>query len=183
MVTNLYGPFSDVFVFFHSSACTPAASIWQLSPHLPTQLVSIAGAASLKVQRACRPGSFPSCVSSLITSVTSGCTSTMPSVSARYNPPHFVTRLTASFFSRIRHHPLKLSPPKSGIGATTVDFPGHTISSNGLQPSADSIYALVGMPMPKDTKQLRSMLGVLSYSVPGTASFSSKAPPILPSSD
>ena len=77
-------------------------------------------------------------------------------------PLHHVTTLTA-FFARLRLHQLKLSPDKSRIGAARVDFLGHIISQDGVRPNDDRVAALTRMPMPTDIKQLRSLLGGLSY--------------------
>ena len=69
----------------------------------------------------------------------------------------------ATFFARLRLHNLKLSPNKPRIGAGRVDFLGHVISQDGVRPNDDKIAALAHMPMPRDIKQLRSLLGGLSY--------------------
>ena len=69
----------------------------------------------------------------------------------------------ATFFARLRLHKLKLSPDKSRIGAARVDFLGHVISADGVRPNDDRVAALTRMPMPTDIKQLRSLLGGLSY--------------------
>ena len=68
-----------------------------------------------------------------------------------------------AFFQRLRQYNLKLSPSKARLGATNADFLGHTISPAGVSPNADKVRALTDMPMPKDLKQLRSLLGGLSY--------------------
>ena len=77
-------------------------------------------------------------------------------------PINHVTSL-ATFFARLRLHQLKLSPDKSRIGAARVDFVGHHISEDGLRPNDDRVAALSRIPMPSDIKQLRSLLGGLSY--------------------
>ena len=77
-------------------------------------------------------------------------------------PLHHVATL-ATFFARLRLHQLKLSPDKSRIGAARVDFLGHVISADGVRPNDDRVAALTRMPMPTDIKQLRSLLGGLSY--------------------
>ena len=77
-------------------------------------------------------------------------------------PLHHVTTLTA-FFTRLRLHQLKLSRDKSRIGAARVDFLGHIISKDGVRPNDDRVAALTRMPMPTEIKQLRSLLGGLSY--------------------
>ena len=78
------------------------------------------------------------------------------------SPIHHVATL-AAFFARLRLHSLKLSPDKSRIGAARVDFLGHVISADGVRPNDDRVAALTRMPMPTDIKQLRSLLGGLSY--------------------
>ena len=78
------------------------------------------------------------------------------------SPIRHVTTLD-SFFARLRLHKLKLSPEKSRIGAARVDFLGHIISADGVRPNDDKVAALTHMPMPTDIKQLRSLLGGLSY--------------------
>ena len=69
----------------------------------------------------------------------------------------------ATFFARLRLHNLKLSPNKSRIGAARVDFLGRVISQDGARRNDDKITALAHMPMPRDIKQLRSLLGGLNY--------------------
>ncbi|CAB1107289.1 unnamed protein product [Ectocarpus sp. CCAP 1310/34] len=66
-------------------------------------------------------------------------------------------------FERLRTHNLKLTPPKATIGATEADFLGHTISPDGVRPNGAKVSALTKMPMPRDVKQLRRLLGGLSY--------------------
>ncbi|CAB1108262.1 unnamed protein product [Ectocarpus sp. CCAP 1310/34] len=68
-----------------------------------------------------------------------------------------------ALFERLRTHNLKLTPPKATIGATEADFLGHTISPDGVRLNGAKVSALTKMPMPRDVKQLRSLLGGLSY--------------------
>ena len=77
-------------------------------------------------------------------------------------PLRHVTTLTA-FFARLCLHQLKLSPDKSRIGAARVEFLGHIISKEGVRLNDDRVATLTRMPMPTDIKQLRSLLGGLSY--------------------
>ena len=75
---------------------------------------------------------------------------------------HHVATL-ATFFARLRLHNLKLSPNKTRIGAAFVEFLGHLISQDGVRPNDDKIAALTCMPIRRDIKRLRSLLGGLSY--------------------
>ena len=77
-------------------------------------------------------------------------------------PLHHVATF-ATFFARLRLRKLKLSPDKSRISAARVDFLGHVILADGVRPNDARVAALVRMPMPMDIKQLRSLLGGLSY--------------------
>ena len=79
-----------------------------------------------------------------------------------YCPLHYVATL-ATFFARLHLHKLKLSPDKSRISATRVDFLGHVILADGVRPNDARVAALARMPMPTGIKQLRSLLGGLSY--------------------
>ena len=69
----------------------------------------------------------------------------------------------ATFFARLRLHNLKLSPNKTRIGAARIDFLGHVISQDGVRPNDDKSAASAQMPMPRDIKQFRSLLGGLGY--------------------
>ena len=66
-------------------------------------------------------------------------------------------------FERLREHNVKLSPSKARLGATDADFVGHSISPAGVRPNAEKVSALTLMSMPLNLKQLRSLLGGLSY--------------------
>ena len=77
--------------------------------------------------------------------------------------PLYHVATLATFFARLRLHKLKFSPDKSRIGAARVDFLGHIISADGVRPNDDRVAALTRMPMSTDIKQLRSILGGLSY--------------------
>ena len=77
-------------------------------------------------------------------------------------PLHHVATF-ATFFARLRLHKFKLFPDKSQIGAARVDFLGHVILADGVRPNDTRAAALARMPMPTDIKQIRSLLGGLSY--------------------
>ena len=68
-----------------------------------------------------------------------------------------------ALFERLRNHNLKPSPSKARLGATNTDFLGHSISLTGVRPNAEKNSALTLMPIPRNLKQLRSLLGGLSY--------------------
>ena len=54
---------------------------------------------------------------------------------------------------------MKLSPSKARLGATDANFLGDSISPAGLRPNAEKVYALLKMPIPKDVKLVRALMG------------------------
>ena len=78
------------------------------------------------------------------------------------DPSAYVITITG-LFKQLRKHSLKLSLLKAKIGATDADFFGHTISPAGIRLNASKVAVLTKMPMPSDLRQLRSILGGLSY--------------------
>jgi len=44
-----------------------------------------------------------------------------------------------------------------------VEYLGHTISGQGLQPTDEKIQAIKKAPAPQDVTQLKSFLGLLNY--------------------
>ena len=85
------------------------------------------------------------------------CISTM--LSDRTPPPWHTWRLHPPFFARLQLNNRNISPKKSRI----VDFLKHVISQDCSRPNDDKIASLSQIPMPRDIKQLRSLLGGLSY--------------------
>ena len=75
----------------------------------------------------------------------------------RSRPHHFGTVQT------VAETQPQLSPSKAKISTTDAGFLGHTISPAGVRPNTSKFTALTKMPMPSDLKQLRSLLGGVSY--------------------
>ena len=74
-----------------------------------------------------------------------------------------INHVDALFFTRLRVYKLKPCPEKYRFLTTRIDFLGHVISSDGVQPNDDKVVALTRIPMSIGTKQLWSLLGDLSY--------------------
>lgn len=75
-------------------------------------------------------------------------------------------------FNRLRQHGLKLKPSKCFLLKPEVKFFGHLISSQGIKVDGEKIQALECWPAPKNVKDLRQVLGLMSYYrrfVPGFA--------------
>ncbi|XP_048062052.1 uncharacterized protein LOC125277609 [Megalobrama amblycephala] len=66
-------------------------------------------------------------------------------------------------FNRLRQHGLKLKPSKCFILKPEVKFLGHLISSKGIQVDGEKTRALETWPVPKNVKELRQVLGFMSY--------------------
>ncbi|CAM9522650.1 unnamed protein product [Sphacelaria rigidula] len=98
---------------------------------------------------------------------------------ARTNPSHIIMclddaiafdaspiahiRTLRQFLSRLRIHDLKLSPSKPRLGATDLDFLGHSIPPAGLHPDTNKVEEMTDFPMPTNISQLRSLWGRLSF--------------------
>lgn len=71
-------------------------------------------------------------------------------------------RTIPEFSESLRKYNLKLSPSKARLGATKANFRGQTMSPAEFS-NPDKVTTLASMPMPKTRKQLRSLLGGVSY--------------------
>uniref|UniRef100_A0A3B1JKD5 Gypsy retrotransposon integrase-like protein 1 n=1 Tax=Astyanax mexicanus TaxID=7994 RepID=A0A3B1JKD5_ASTMX len=66
-------------------------------------------------------------------------------------------------FNRLRHHGLKLKPSKCFLLKPEVKFLGHIISAKGVQVDAEKVRVLETWPIPKTVKDIRQVLGFMSY--------------------
>ena len=58
---------------------------------------------------------------------------------------------------------LKVHSGKCVFGADNIDFLGHRISANKLEPQQDKLVAVRDLPAPTDLSGLRAALGLFSY--------------------
>ena len=58
---------------------------------------------------------------------------------------------------------LKAHPDKTVICASTIEFLGHNISADGLQPNEAKVMAIRALQPPSDVSGLRSILGFIGY--------------------
>ena len=73
-------------------------------------------------------------------------------------------KTSRALFERLRKHNLKLSPCEIQTRRDgRADFLGHCTSPAGVRRKAEKVSDLTLMPMPGDLKQLRSLMGDLSY--------------------
>lgn len=64
---------------------------------------------------------------------------------------------------RLSKHNLKLQPGKCCFLQKEIVFLGHKITSDGIKPDEGKIHAVKNFPTPKNTKDVKSFLGMLSY--------------------
>ena len=66
-------------------------------------------------------------------------------------------------FDRLRKAGLKVHPGKCVFGADSIDFLGHRILADKLEPQQDKLAAVRDLPSPTDISSLRAALGLFSY--------------------
>jgi hypothetical protein len=54
-------------------------------------------------------------------------------------------------------------PKKCIFGSTTIEYLGHTISSDGVRPGKDKTQTMKDITEPKKMKQLKSFIGLANY--------------------
>ncbi len=72
----------------------------------------------------------------------------------------------------------RVHPGKSVFGARTVQYLGHQITPEGLEPCKVKTAAILQLPAPKDVSELRSVLGLLNFYRCYLPSFSLTAGPM-----
>ena len=65
--------------------------------------------------------------------------------------------------SRLEKANIRLKLCKCAFFLPSVDYLGHRISAQGLQPLADKVKAILDAPAPRNVSQLKSFLGSLNY--------------------
>ena len=66
-------------------------------------------------------------------------------------------------FERLTTFDFKLAPKNAFLGARTIKFLGHRVTTKGIEPDPSEVKAMTKLPMPTNVSQLRSLLGALSY--------------------
>ena len=65
--------------------------------------------------------------------------------------------------ARLEKHGFRLKREKCAFLLPCVDYLGHCITSEGIQPSSDKVRAVQEAPTPQDVSQLKSFLGLVNY--------------------
>lgn len=66
-------------------------------------------------------------------------------------------------FLRLRQANVKLKSSKCFFARDHVEYLGHIVSRDGIRPNPDKIRAVTEFPIPKNTKGVRSFLGLANY--------------------
>ena len=66
-------------------------------------------------------------------------------------------------FSRLKQFNLKIKPKKCQLFSTSVLFLGHVLSAEGISVYPEKVEKVKTWPVPKNTKEVQSFLGLASY--------------------
>ena len=55
-----------------------------------------------------------------------------------------------------------IKPSKCVLGVTTLEFLGHQVNSDGIQPLEEKVKAILDFPLPSTHKKLRQFLGLIN---------------------
>ena len=64
---------------------------------------------------------------------------------------------------KLKEADLKLKRSKCDFMRTQIQYLGHLISSNGIQPLPEKLGSIKNMPAPQSTKEVRQFLGLAGY--------------------
>ena len=81
-------------------------------------------------------------------------------------------------FDRFRKYNLKLKMRKCHFGKTEVEFLGHIVGQDGIKPNPEKITAVQNMNRPRTVRQVRQLVGLLSYYRRFIPNFSKIAAPL-----
>nr|CAD2184404.1 unnamed protein product [Meloidogyne enterolobii] len=82
-------------------------------------------------------------------------------------------------FERIKMAGLKLKISKCKFAAEEIPFLGHTLTPQGIKKDAEKIKPVLDLPIPKTKKELRSLLGFMTYYRKFIYSFGAIAKPLF----
>ena len=82
-------------------------------------------------------------------------------VSSEDEESHF--QLLGEVFNRLQQHGFRLKQEKLEFLLPVVEYLGHQMSSDGIQPLLNKVDTIVKAPKPQNFQQLRSFLGHINY--------------------
>lgn len=81
-------------------------------------------------------------------------------------------------FTRLRRFNLQLQPPKCEFLRHEVNYLGHIITKEGVKPDTRKVECVNNYPTPKNTKDIKSFLGLVGYYRKFIQNFSKMAKPL-----
>ena len=69
----------------------------------------------------------------------------------------------STIFHKFRQANISLNLDKCEFIKSSIQFPGHVISSSGIQPDPIKISSITNFPIPGNLKELRAFLGLTGY--------------------
>lgn len=82
-------------------------------------------------------------------------------ITGKSNEEHLVN--LSAVLCRLATAGMKLKSDKCSFLLQEVEYLGHKISANGLQPTTEKVQAIVQAPQPTNVTQLKSFLGMFNY--------------------
>jgi len=64
---------------------------------------------------------------------------------------------------RLHAKGVQLSPKKIKLGMQKLEFLGHVVSADGVEPMWDKVEAIVNLPRPTTSSEVRSFIGMATY--------------------
>ena len=64
---------------------------------------------------------------------------------------------------RFKQYGVIIKPSKCDLGVTTLQFLGHQVNSDGIQPLVEKVKAIQDFPQPPTRKKLREFLGLVNF--------------------
>ena len=81
-------------------------------------------------------------------------------------------------FQRLKEAGLKLKRSKCDFMKTQIQYLGHLISSDGIQPLPEKLGSIKNMPAPQSTKEVKQFLGLAGYYCKFVPQFSDLSRPL-----
>ena len=110
----------------------------------------------------CAPGIFQEAMDRMITGL-EGCAAYLDDVIVTGSTLDEHNRNVKALFKKIAESGFRVRMEKCSFAKEEIKFLGHIVSRDGRRPDPEKIQAIVEMPEPKDAKQLKSFLGMISY--------------------
>jgi hypothetical protein len=66
-------------------------------------------------------------------------------------------------FTRLREHGLVINVEKCVFGASSIQFLGHHLSAEGVEPLPENVSAVTDFPRPSTVKELQMFLGMVNF--------------------